>query len=260
MMDDSKYIPFHLASQALASRLGATPEEVSLWAWFGKHHGGLNPFRSSRPAPYGDAQMPLPLNPPTHDQVSAGEGSSLWLAGAYFRKADIEGFDPAAAGRFISWPDLVARWEARGLSAAEVLMKVRSLVASDQIDEPVAPIFGASDGLAPQDWAMFRREQIEAIEDHEFPTDGDASATSGAAIAGNLTDLRIAAILEIAHQLKLNPQCVPYGGKAEIRHECLDKRAGEPLRFTADTFKKAWQTARNKMLIKGENDEIYRGQ
>jgi len=170
-----EYISYQKAKKILSERIGATPEEISLWAWLKKCHGGFDPYSSCKPASYGNAAEPQRLNPPTHDQVSAGDSMSLWLASAYFRKTDIEEFDPVRAGRFISWPDLLKKWQAHGLTENETLIKVRGLIDNDAIDEPMAPIFGLTQiswsGLAPIDWALFKLEQIEAIEKQDFPAD-----------------------------------------------------------------------------------------
>ena len=72
-------------------------------------------------------------------------------------------------------------------------------------------------------------------------------------------EARIAAIVETAKRLSYNPLSVPYGGKAAIERECLGKLAGEPCRFTADTFKSSWQDARDEGMIDVENAETYRG-
>ena len=82
----------------------------------------------------------------------------------------------------------------------------------------------------------------------------------GAVATGTLTDARIAAIEATARRLKYDPLSVPYGGKAEIERQCLETMKGKPHVFTADTFKKAWQAARDAGLIDVENVEIYRGQ
>lgn len=172
MLCESDYISFQIARAMLEKRLSATSGEIAMWAWFGKRNGGFDPFTSCKPAPYGNATEPPRLYPPAPAQVSARDCSSLWLAGAYFRKTDIEGFDPAEVGRFISWGDLLTRWQTHGLSEAEVLMKVRGLIDYDEIDDAVAPIFGLTElegsNLAPKEWALFKREQIEAIEKRDF--------------------------------------------------------------------------------------------
>lgn len=86
-----------------------------------------------------------------------------------------------------------------------------------------------------------------------------AEQTTGAGAATSRRDDRIAAIVKMAQELGYKPQRVPYGGKAAIERECLGKLAGEPCRFTTDTFKSAWQAARDAGLIDVENAEAYRG-
>jgi hypothetical protein len=94
--------------------------------------------------------------------------------------------------------------------------------------------------------------------DEEELADLLASRQGGA--DGTRTAARVTAIVETAKKLKYDLLSMPYGGRAAIKRECLDKLAGDPFRFTEPTFKTAWQAARNKGLIKGLNDEIYRGQ
>lgn len=65
---------------------------------------------------------------------------------------------------------------------------------------------------------------------------------------------RIRTIVETARRLGYNPECVAYGGKAAIKHECTkDARL-----FTDSTFDKAWQAARKAGLIDVENSDTYR--
>ena len=78
--------------------------------------------------------------------------------------------------------------------------------------------------------------------------------------ATSRTAARIEAIVETATRLQYDPLSVPYGGKATIEHECLETLKGEPHRFTAATFKSAWQAARDAKRIEVQNVETYRGQ
>ncbi len=83
---------------------------------------------------------------------------------------------------------------------------------------------------------------------------------AGGTATTNRTEARIAAIVETARQFGYDPLSVPYGGKAAIERECLDKLAADPCRFTSDTFKSAWQAARDAQQIDVQNAETYRGQ
>lgn len=118
------------------------------------------------------------------------------------------------------------------------------------------------EGLRYHQWID---EYVRARAD-ELPADsgsGDGAPKVGAggtAATANLTEIRIAAIVETATRLKYDPLSVATGGKAIIEAECLDKLKGAPHRFTADTFKKAWQAARDAGRIDVENVGIYRGQ
>jgi hypothetical protein len=131
------------------------------------------------------------------------------------------------------------------------------------------------DSAPPHQWAMWAdvsgyvlpdrlqgvQAQIEELPADSGSGDGVAKVGAGATAATpSLTEIRIAAIVETATQLKYDPLSVATGGKAIIEAECLDKLKGAPHRFTADTFKKAWQAARDAGRIDVENVEIYRGQ
>ncbi|MBI5790843.1 MAG: hypothetical protein HZA63_05160 [Rhodocyclales bacterium] len=103
--------------------------------------------------------------------------------------------------------------------------------------------------------SRFHGVQFDGTE-QATPATGGAGETASA----NRTEARIAAIVETAQQLGYDPLSVPYGGKAAIRRECLDKLAADPCRFTSDTFKSAWQAARDAQQIDVQNAETYRGQ
>lgn len=103
--------------------------------------------------------------------------------------------------------------------------------------------------------------RIEELSADSRSAGGVAKVGAGATAATvNLTEIRINAIVQTATRLKYDPLSVATGGKAIIEAECLDKLKGAPHRFTPDTFKKAWQAARDAGRIDVENVEIYRGQ
>jgi hypothetical protein len=109
--------------------------------------------------------------------------------------------------------------------------------------------------------AWLNEQDNEPETTYRFPKPASQIVDDGeTATTPPLTEVRIAAIVEMAKRLKYDPLFVATGGKAIIEAECLDKLKGAPHRFTADTFKKAWQAARNAGLIDVENVEIYRGQ
>lgn len=73
----------------------------------------------------------------------------------------------------------------------------------------------------------------------------------------SLTDARIAAIVDIAIQFGYSPLSIPEGGRAAIQRYCLEKLLGSPYRFTAHSFKRAWQAARDAKKIDVQNLEKY---
>lgn len=137
-------------------------------------------------------------------------------------------------------------------SVARSLPKHRTLIEWRAIAQ--------ENGLRYHEWIdKYEQARIEAADS---AGEGDAvrNSAGGTATTPSLTEIRIAAIVEIATQLKYDPLSVATGGKAIIKAECLEKFNGAPQRFTADTFKRAWQAARDAGRIDVENVEIYRGQ
>lgn len=195
-MMEGDYISFQKAVAMLAARLSATREEVALWAWLGKRHGGLDAYDS--PKRYNGSASPV-LPSPTPDQVCDGDRPWTWLFNSYFLKQEIESFDPAKGmGRFISWGDLLTRWQAYGLDEDEVRAKVRGRASGEDV-VALAPIFGSmgmekeeekeaepdkSRIYGPDAWAMFSLTGIETIETRDFPgTAGRAVEVDGSETA-----------------------------------------------------------------------------
>jgi hypothetical protein len=203
-MQEGDYISFQKASAMLADRLSATREEVALWAWFGKRLGGFDAYVSPMPAPcrkmegcgdYSPSRCdgfapPLQYGYPP-DRVCDDDKPWTWLADAYFLEHDIESFSPAKAGRYISWNDLLTRWQAYGLDEDEISIKVRGRIHDDELTD-IAPLFGGtvigSETGAPPSWAMFPQADIDAIEVREFShirnrlPGADTNGTAGGAV------------------------------------------------------------------------------
>lgn len=110
-------------------------------------------------------------------------------------------------------------------------------------------------------WAKSKRLRLprQFLEAQVGDNEKATPATGGAGTV-NRTEDRIAAIVKTAQQFGYNPMSVPHGGKAAIERECLDKLAADPCRFTPDTFKSAWQKARDAGRVDVENAKVYRGQ
>ncbi len=204
MLNESGYISFQKASEILAKRLSATKSEIAMWAWLGELSNrqsldGLAAFANHAPStccradychefdPSRCAALPPPrLHTPNYDVASKNDDVWLWLSGAYFLETTIDEFDPIRAGRFISWCDLLVRWRARGLSEGEVLEKVRQRIVGDGELTDMNPIFGRTEisgaNGVPKESAMFELEKIQAIEERDFPIDGEISAVEGSPI------------------------------------------------------------------------------
>lgn len=117
------------------------------------------------------------------------------------------------------------------------------------------------EGLRYHQWIdEYMQARIEVLPADSGSEDDAVRGVTGGTATNNRTEARIAAIVKAARQFGYDPLLVPYGGKSAIERECLDKLAADPCRFTADTFKSAWQAARKAGRIDVENVEIYRGQ
>lgn len=110
-------------------------------------------------------------------------------------------------------------------------------------------------------WAKAKQLRLpRQFLDAQFGGTEQTAPAAGGTATTNRTAARIAAIVKTARHFGYDPLSVPYGGKAAIERECLDKLAADPCRFTPDTFKSAWQAARDARQIDVQDAEIYRGQ
>lgn len=193
---ESDYVSFQRACVMLAEKLTATREEVALWAWLGKRCGGIAAYSSPRPSTCSNADgcdrfkpehcgsfAPSPQYAHIPDDLEEHTAPWEWLTDAYFLRREVESFNPSQVGRYISWGELLARWEAYGLTENDVLSKVRGRIHDDELTD-MAPIFGGtrigSETGAPSSWAMFPRADVEAIEARDFPGTAGRAAKVGA--------------------------------------------------------------------------------
>ena len=142
-------------------------------------------------------------------------------------------------------------------AAFQVVELLKASSKAGSISFPAAP--SAAIAWARSKSLSLPRQFLDAGIDNAKKETPAARRTGGTASA-NRTEARIAAIVKTAQQLGYDPLSVPYGGKAAIQRECLDKLAADPCRFTSDTFKSAWQAARDALQIDVQNAETYRGQ
>lgn len=271
------FIPYLKAKKLLQNRLGATAEEIAAWIYMGPALGTRSCGVKSHPTTHANlpAYRHWPCLPSTglaaftnanefddpprfHFDDERGDDYLAQLMGCWFKAVSIAAFEPQ--DRYITGQALRARWQAELGDQIDAYIRSKILESRLMGFHPIAhgTKWDDDDRLPPKGAALFELARVEAIEAEEgigpIPTDAGPIQAEGDV---TLTDARIAAIVKIAIQCKYDPMSVPYGGKAAIKRECLVSLKGDPHRFTPDTFKKAWQAARNKGLIDVENAEIY---
>jgi hypothetical protein len=97
--EGSEYIAYPLAMKRLRERLGAKPEEVAAWVFWGEMPGGLVAYTNANE-----------LDPPPKFGFSDTEGDDYVspLMACWFRRGDIEAFEPDE--RYITGRVLIERW------------------------------------------------------------------------------------------------------------------------------------------------------
>lgn len=132
----AEYIPYVAACNRLRVRLGAKPYELACWVVYGAELGGLRAFRN--------ANEPRAMSPFTFDSLGPAPAPMMeQIAEAWFLGSDLDTFDPGEV-RFISLPELLARWEGaapgtppRALIDAEI--EASSLIPVDPDTDPSSP-------------------------------------------------------------------------------------------------------------------------
>lgn len=195
-----EYLSFQQAKQILAQRLGATPEEIAVWVWYGPEHGGgLVAYADSTPAPCCKADVcpdyqrdrcatlsPRRFHFPDSGSVAKDVTPANLLADCYFQKTAVVAFAPDRVGRFISWSQLFERWKMFGLSDDEIRRKVVGRIECGELIDHM-PIYGCTQLSGHTDaageGAMFEVEQVEAIQARDFAGLQQTAATSESAVA-----------------------------------------------------------------------------
>lgn len=285
----NEFIPYLKAKKLLQNRLGATAEEIAAWVFMGPALGAKSCRVKSPPTK--QANLPAyrhwPCLPSTglaaytnanefddpprfHFDDEHGDDYLAPMMGCWFKAVSIAAFQPQ--DRYITGQALRTRWQAELGDQVDACIHSKILESRLMDFQPIG--YGTKwdknegDDFAPRASALFLLDHVEAIETEDgirsMPTDTGRTQTVGEADdnvgkKATLTSCRIAAIIKIARQFKYDPMSVPYGGKANIERECLEKLKGDPQRFTEGTFKKSWQAARDKGQIDVQNVETYRG-
>lgn len=154
----TEYIAYPKAMKLLTAKLGAKPEEVGVWVWFGSGQGGLNA--------YVNANELSP--PPKFSFAHLGWDYLSPLMACWFDPNEIANFQPGE--RYITGSALIERWNKQPdiLADAFILAKIAESRLLDF--HPMAGLTQWSKGenLPPKELALFAMSHIEAIEREDF--------------------------------------------------------------------------------------------
>lgn len=170
-----RYIAYPKAMGLLAKRLGATPEELAAWVFYGRELGGLTAFLNANELD----------PPPPFDYclcVGSGDNSDYIspLMGCWFREDEIAQFEPTE--RYITGNALIARWSK--LPGIQAKAFIRAKITESRFMD-MHPITGLTRGSNPEaghcpplEMALFNLAHVEAIEAEDFDVDeGSVDAT-----------------------------------------------------------------------------------
>ena len=166
-----RYIAYPKAMHQLAARLGATPEELAAWVFWGPGQGGI--------AAYVNANE---LDPPPRFHYGFGGNDDYVspLMATWFSEEEIAHFSPTE--RYITGEALIQRWKDKpGLQAeAFILAKIRESRLQD-----IHPGFGGTrgtfqehDDFPPLTSGLFMVSQVEQVEAEDFAKPVDRGQTS----------------------------------------------------------------------------------
>ena len=159
--DDFEYIAYPRAMKRLRERLGATPEEVAAWVFWGETHGGLVAYTNANE-----------LDPPPrfHFIHTMGDDYVSPLMACWFRRDDIETFEPDE--RYITGKALIERWgkdpdiEPKAFMLAKIeesrLLDMHPNCGGTRATWP------EQESFPPMESGLFALSHIEAIEVEDF--------------------------------------------------------------------------------------------
>lgn len=159
----ARYVAYPKAMYQLAERLGATPEELAAWVWFGPEDGGIAAYLNANE-----------LGSPPRLFYSPGSDSQDYVAplmACWFNADDVASFEPTE--RYITGTALIERWSQRpGLQPAAFIC---AKIAESRLND-FHPIYGGTQAggfggadYAPLESGLFALSAIKAIEAEDFP-------------------------------------------------------------------------------------------
>ena len=251
------YYSFHQARSLLEKRLDASDREMAAWLFFQQLKAYSHVHHFTTPSRADLSQLALTDWSRTDKESPPYINDAL--AGLFFLREEIDNF--VAPTRYISYSGLIRRWSPYLGSEAMVVATIRSLVSQSRLFD-FAPGLGptalSSDIVPtpPAEWAMFDLEQIEAIEESDFPDlarkSADRQVNPPHPPRRKQRDQE-SAILETIRKLNHDPLRIPKykPGKSGIKAEVWESLARNKSLFQCRaTFDKAWVRLRADESIK----------
>ncbi|MCM8612808.1 MAG: hypothetical protein NFW17_12050 [Candidatus Accumulibacter sp.] len=162
--EDFEYIAYPRAMKRLRERLGATPEEVAVWVFWGETLGGLVAYTNANE-----------LDPPPrfHFIHTMGDDYVSPLMACWFRRDDIEAFEPDE--RYITGKALIERWGKEPDIEPKAFVQAK-IEESRLLD--MHPNCGGTratwpeqEPCPPMESGLFALSQVQAIEADDFGID-----------------------------------------------------------------------------------------
>lgn len=162
--EDFEYIAYPRAMKRLRERLGATPEEVAAWVFWGETQGGLVAYTNANE-----------LDPPPKFGFfyTMGDDYISPLMACWFRRDDIEAFEPDE--RYITGKALIERWSKE--PDIEPKAFVQAKIEESRLRH-MHPNFGGTratwpeqESFPPMESGLFALSRVEAIEADDFGAD-----------------------------------------------------------------------------------------
>lgn len=159
--ENFEYIAYPRAMKRLRERLGATPEEVAAWVFWGETQGGLVAYTNANE-----------LDPPPKFAFfyTMGDDYVSPLMACWFRRGDIEAFEPDE--RYITGKALIERWGKEPDIEAEafVLAKIQESRLLDMHPNcgGTRATWPEREAFPPLGSGLFALSHVEQIEAEDF--------------------------------------------------------------------------------------------